>query len=153
MPGMSDFHPARPVLTSAQFSAWTAHGRSVPQGFQPRQEGALADHLPPKFAFLVASKTVSAAGYPSSKWSAVTCTIEPQVPAAEHLTYARRPRGHTVFTDGSHFTDGGVGAGSGPDRYFAGANDDESYLQDVVGLMKNQQGTYWMDDPTKPAPK
>ena len=141
------------MLTSAQFSAWTAHGRLVPDGFEPHQQGSLSEHLPPKFAFLVASKTVSAAGYPSSKWSAVTCTIEPQVPAAEHLTYARRPRGHTVFTDGSHFTDGGVGAGSGPDRYFAGASDDESYLQDVVGLMKNQEGTYWMDDPTKPAPQ
>ena len=152
MPGMSDFHPARPVLTSAQFSAWTAHGRSVPQGFQPRQEGALADHLPPKFAFLVASKTVSAAGYPSSKWSAVTCTIEPQVSAADHLTYAGRPRGHTLFTDGTSFTDGGVGAGNGPDRYSAGPREDESYLQDVVGLKKHQNG-YWRDAPSKPAPQ
>lgn len=110
---------------------------------------SLIDKLPGPFAKLLAGKMVVRYGYPTSKWTARSFDVDPPFPVEEHMHIPGRKRGHTIFSDGSHFTDGGVGAGCGPNRYQQAPDESPRHLQEL-GLTNQNHGLpeeYWVIAP------
>lgn len=102
----------------------------------------LSDVLPIPFAKLLVGKAVKRYGWPTSKWSAQSVDVDPPVLVEVHMRKDGRRHGHTEFTDGSCFVDGGVGAGCGPNRYMPTSGEDDDMLR-ACGL--TDAGKYWME--------